>query len=304
MKSRRFWVSIITVTIFLSVFGSVLLGAEDANQGSELQTLQAKIDTLEETIKTQQEQITRTEKALSNMKKQLDEQIKENKKLRLLYEKAGVNTTGKAPESISPNQPSASPDRPIIYQGRERTKEWFERMYERFSDKIALLNGKFVALRFVDIGKPNTTDVWESPPQVGAIIQIPSKCKVVTVFKDGEVLLVKGLERKKTKTRLEMPAGVSYIDSGGGVKDFYFHVTGYDGPLLSNDQIFPYTGKLVCVGTYTYTGGLGHKNTVQSFKVWQTEPLTKEQFAEAISSGFDLVDYVERGGKTIEKPIR
>ena len=95
MKSRRFWVSIITVAIFLSAFGSVLLGAEDANQGSQLQTLQAKIDTLEKTIKTQQEHITRTEKALSDVKKQLDEQIKENKRLRLLCEKAGVDTTKK-----------------------------------------------------------------------------------------------------------------------------------------------------------------------------------------------------------------
>jgi hypothetical protein len=79
---------------------------------------------------------------------------------------------------------------------------------------------------------------------------------------------------------------------------------GYNGPSLSDDQIFPYTGKLVCVGTYKYTGGLGTQNTIQSFKVWQPDPLTKEQFAEAISSGFELVDYVERGGKTIEKPIR
>ena len=300
MKSRRFWVSIITVTIFLSVFGSVLLGAEDANQGSELQTLQAKIDTLEETIKTQQEQITRTEKALSNMKKQLDEQIKENKKLRLLYEKAGVNTTGKAPESISPNQPSASPDRPIIYQGRERTKEWFERMYERFSDKIALLNGKFVALRFVDIGK--LKDISESPLPVGAIIQIPSECKVLSVIGDGEFLLVikgglRGSSYPVYTTPDRMKIVTNSINSGRGYgPDFFFHVTGYDGPSLSDDQIFPYTGKLVCAGTYKYTGILFAQNTVQSFKVWKPEPLTREQFAEAISSGFEL--------ETIGRPIR
>ncbi len=272
MKSRRFWFSIIIVAIFLGAFGSVLLGAEDANQRSELQTLQAKIDTLEETIRTQQEHITRTKKTLSDVKKQLDEQIEENKRLRLLCEKAGIDTTGKAPQSFSP-------DRPIVYRRQERTKEWFERMYKQFSDKIALLNGKFV-----DIGKIGdiTKDYRSEPPeQVGAIVQIPSGCKVISVIRDSEVLL----------TRLDNP-------------DFVFHVTGYDGPLLSDDQIFPYTGKLICVGTYKYTAAFDAQKTVQSFKVWQPKPLTREQFAEAISSGFELVNYVEQGGKTIKKPIR
>jgi hypothetical protein len=309
MKSRSFWVSIITVAISLSVFGSVLLGAEDANQGNQLKTLQAKIDTLEKTTRTQQEQITRTEKALSDVKKQLDEQVKENKRLRLLCEKAGVDTTGEVPESIGPNQPSVSPDRPIVYQGHERTKEWFERMYLRFSGKISLLNGKLVNLVFVDVGKLKYEDMTETPLQVGTIIQIPSKCKVLSVIGNDSVLLIKGIERKKTKVRFEDPHAppggykVYYVDSGGGVSNFYFHVTGYDGPSLSDDQIFPYTGKLVCVGTYKYAGGLGTQNTIQSFKIWQPEPLTREQFAEAISSGFELVEYVEREGKTIEKPI-
>lgn len=297
MKSRRFWVSIITVTIFLSAFDSVLLGAEDANQGSQLQTLQAKIDLLEKTIKTQQEHITSTEKALSDVKKQLDEQIKENKRLRLLYEKAGIGTAGEIPESIGPNQPSVSPDRPIVYQGHKRTKPWFEGMYKQFSDKIALLNGKFVNLRFVDIGKPE--DMLKSPLQVGEIIQIPSKCKVFSVVREGEVLLAKEYLVKKGSSGGSVrivPAEKGYNEitksinrpSSGSVSNFIFHVTGYDGPSLSDDQIFPYTGKLVCDGTYKYTGDQGTQKTVQSFKVWKPEPLTREQFAEAINSGFEL----------------
>ena len=279
MKSRRFWVSIITVAIYLSAFGSVLLGAEDVNQKSELQTLQTKIDSLEKTIKAQQ--------------KQLDEQIKENKRLQLLCQKAGIDTTK---ESGSASKPIGH----IIYRGKERDEDWFNRMYARFSDKIGLLDGKFVALRFVDIGK--LKDISESPLPVGAIIQIPSECKVLSVIGDGEFLLVikgglRGSSYPVYTTPDRMKIVTNSINSGRGYgPDFFFHVTGYDGPSLSDDQIFPYTGKLVCAGTYKYTGILFAQNTVQSFKVWKPEPLTREQFAEAISSGFEL--------ETIGRPIR
>lgn len=270
MESRRFWVSITIVAIFLSAFGSVLLGAEDANQGSGLQTLQAKIDTLEKTIRTQQEQITRTEKALSDVKKQLDEQIKENKRLRLLCEKAGIDTTK---ESGSASKPIGR----IIYRGKERDEDWFNRMYKRFSDKIVLFDGKFVALSFRFI---LSTHMKETPLPVGTITWTPPECKVLSVIGDDGVLLV------------------------GDTSDSIFHVTGYDGPLLSDGKIFPFS-ILICVGTYEYTAINGAKKTVQSFKMWEPEPLTREQFAEAISSGVELVNYVvERGGKIIEKPIR
>ena len=295
MKSRRFWVSIITVTIFLSAFGSVLLGAEDANQGSELQTLQAKIDSLEKTIRTQQEHITSTEKALSDVKKQLDEQIKENKRLRLLYEKAGVNTKGKAPESIGPNQPSISPDRPIVYRGHERTKEWFNRMYERFSDKIALAGDKFVVL---GIYKPK--EISGDFVEIGTIVKLPElDCtqEVISVIGGGEAVVhcrfYQVIQHGNT------PTGEVY-DTGPG---FIYHLCKYDRPLIDG-QSLDMIKNLICVGTYKYTTALGGQKTVQSFKECKPEPLTREQFAEAISSGVELVNYVERGGKTIGIPIR
>jgi hypothetical protein len=136
---------------------------------------------------------------------------------------------------------------------------------------------------------------------------------VFSVIREGEVLLAKEYPVKKGGgggSVSVVPIGEAWnsiatsVNSRGSVSNFIFHVTGYDGPSLSDDQIFPYTGKLVCVGTYKYTTVLEAQKAVQSFKVWQPEPLTREQFAKAISSGFELVYYDESGGKTIETPIR
>jgi hypothetical protein len=115
---------------------------------------------------------------------------------------------------------------------------------------------------------------------------------VLSVIRDGEVLLVKKLVKKGGIRIVPIEQAwesiATSINSGGSGPDFIFHVTGYDGPSLSDDQIFPYTGKLICVGTYKYTATDYAQKTVQSFKVWQSKPLTKEQFADAIKSGIRL----------------
>jgi len=81
---------------------------------------------------------------------------------------------------------------------------------------------------------------------------------------------------------------------------FIYHLCGYGHPLIDGQKL-ERMKNLICIGTYKYAGA-----TVQSFTVWlgQPKPLTKEQFAEVISSGFELVNYVEQGGKTIKVPIR
>jgi hypothetical protein len=77
---------------------------------------------------------------------------------------------------------------------------------------------------------------------------------------------------------------------------------GYDHPLIDGESLN--IDKLICIGTYEYTTTTGAKKTVQSFKVWEPKPLTKEQFAEVLRSKFVLINYVERNGKTVEVPIR
>jgi len=56
--------------------------------------------------------------------------------------------------------------------------------------------------------------------------------------------------------------------------------------------------KLICVGTYRYTAVIGGIKTIQSYTVYTS--LTKEQFAEALASGFKLVRYKEVGHVTRE----
>jgi regulator of replication initiation timing len=257
----------------LSAFDSVLLGAEDANQRSELQTLQAKIDALEKTIRTQQEHITSTEKALSDVKKQLDEQIKENKKLRLLCEKAGIDTAGKAPESFSP-------DRPIVYRGQERTKEWLEKMYKMFHDKIACVDSNYIDIGEGILDSHDLQGIWVTDPrsEKRRMGVAPYGSTILSVLGNGEVFI--------------------------NHKEWYeniLHIRGVEHNFVDGEP-WPNGTPLIRNGTFNYIAANGQHRTVWSFVVYK--PLTREQFAEAISGGFELVNYVKQGEKIIKRPIR
>ena len=295
MKSRRFWASIIIVAIFLSAFGPVLLGAEDVNQGSEPQTLQSKIDMLEETIKTQQEHITRTEKALSDVKKQLDKQIEENDRLRELCKKAEIVTTK---ESSSASKPIGR----IIYRGKERDEDWFNRMYERFSDNVAYADGKFYNIKE---GLINQKTISDESFEIGTFVRTPTDCNVYKLLSDGEVLIMRP-ESQSTTTIYRTPDG--RYGHEFGIKtatyaqtkiyttpELLFHVKGATDSVVEGEHFS--SSKLIYIGSYHY-----QDRKIQSFIIY--EPLTKEQFAEALRSGFELVNYVERKGKTVEIPIR
>lgn len=288
-------VSIVIAILFGGLSASATAGENNAD-AQDINALKTKIGELEKTITTQAEQIQRTEKVLDELRKQLDAQIKENDRLREICKKAGIDTTK---ESVSDSKSIGH----IIYRGKERDADWFNRMYKMFSDKIALLNGEFVDLRTHPI-KP----IDESYVEVGTIV---SMCRshntgdealsivwnryyrVVSVIGDGEALINCTVESTVVANRKS--------ETGRG--DFIFHVCGYDHPLIDG-QDFPYNGNLICVGTYKYTTALGAQKTVQSFKVWEPKPLTKEQFAEALRSGFELVNYVEQQGKSVKVPIR
>jgi hypothetical protein len=296
MKLKISTVAIILIAFLFGGLPAVTTAEENNTKTQDVNVLKTNIGELEKTIKTQEEQIQRTGKALDELRKQLDAQIKENDRLRELCKKAGIDTTK---EVGSGSTPSGR----IIYQGKERDEEWFDRMYERFSDKIALAGDKFVDLRtkpkhisndFVEVGTiVDTGNVFPGVrgPEAGSSYFY----RVISVIGVGEALINCHTE--------------SFIIIGGksskGSSDFIFHLCGYDQPLIDGQTLnIKDTENLICVGTYKYTTALGAQKTVQSFKVWQPEPLTREQFAEALRSGFELVNYVERQGKTVKVPIR
>ena len=151
-------------------------------------------------VKSLQKQIENLTAENQQLKQQLVDKDKEIELLKALCRKNNIDTNSlEQPNSVidkaNKQDVNSKSTESIVYRGHERTKEWFEKMYKQFSGKIALLNGKFVNLRFVDIGKPE--DMLKSPPQVGEIIQIPSKCKVFAVIKEGEVSACKRISCKQ-----------------------------------------------------------------------------------------------------------
>jgi hypothetical protein len=237
-------------------------------------------------------------KTLNELRGQLDEQIKENNRLRELCEKAGIDTTKKTDSNATPSER-------IVYRGKERDEDWFNRMYERFYDKIALSGDKFVDLRTF---KPK--NISSDFVEMGTVVSTlsPSSASIGMPKELGEGQSYGGLALRTLYARKGQFKVISVIRDGEALIDcttgqFVFHICGYEHPLIDG-QKFDDIGNLICVGTYKYATAQGNQKTVQSFKVWDPKPLTKEQFEEALKSGFELVNYVEKQGKTVMVPIR
>jgi regulator of replication initiation timing len=296
MKLKKSLVSSIVIAILFGGLSASTTAGENNAGAQDINALRTKIGELEKTINTQAEQIRRMEKELGALRKQLDAQIKENERLRELYQKEDVGTATK--EAGSDSKPIGH----IIYRGKERDEEWFDRMYEQFSDKIVLVKGKILYKKVLENGK--VTDISESfePPhisqnyvKVGTIVR-GGTGKVISVIGEGEALIFQGGITGYVG-QLGSPIETPIIEP-----EIVFHIRDYKHPLIDGQRV--YLEYLICVGTYEYTTAKGAQKTVQSFKLWQPETLTREQFAEALRGGFELVNYVERQGKTVKIPIR
>lgn len=154
----------------------------------------------------------------------------------------------------------------IVYRGKKRNQKWFDEMYKRFHDKIFLYEDKYM---YIDDLPPNDTF---NP--AGSF----RYWEVLSDLGNGEVL----------------------IRCSGG--DITYHIYGlernfYDGEAFGRQDLL-----YICTGSFKYTSARGRHKTVRSFCTYK--PLTKKQFAEAISGGFELIVYKKVGEKIIKKPIR
>jgi len=207
-----------------------------------------------ETLTQENEQI---KQANEQYKQQLADKDREIERLQALCRKSNID-----------------PNEYFSYRGQRRTREWFDRMYERFSDKIVLVCGKFVELR---TSKPE--HISNNFVEAGTIVNPPDNMEysmeVASVIGNGEALI-------RCRLYQFVPSSSSaYFREIGG---FVYHICGYGHPLIDGQKL-ERMKNLICIGTYKLAD-----TTVQSFTVWQGQPkpLTKEQFAEVISSGFEF----------------
>jgi hypothetical protein len=159
------------------------------------------------------------------------------------------------------------------YKGHQVSAAWIDQQYAYFQEKIAYVDGKYY-----DIGKSRLRAgvdyVREIPPKVGEARlsapeptsadprRIPTGATVLQVIgKDAAIITNRGLT---------------------------FHVRGINPEKQIDGTPFQEI-LLIYVGTYKYINAMGTRSTIQSFVVYQ--PLTREQFVEALAGGLDLVRY-------------
>ena len=267
---------------------TVASGQQEKEFSQSFKELQEKIKELEKTIKGQQRTIRQTKKTYEQVKKQLDEQVKENERLKTICKEAGVNTARIADASFYPSD--------IVYRGKKRTQKWLERMYEKFYDKIAYADGKYYYIQEEILGQKT---IGEKALETGTFARTPNNCKVHKILSDGEVLIIRpASESLSTVYRPASRYGTWPASAKTYVKtipELLFHVKGISDNVVDGQ---PFSmNKLISISSYTYEG-----RKIQSFIAY--EPMTRKQFAEAITSGFKLVDYKKVGEKTVERPIR
>ena len=152
----------------------------------------------------------------------------------------------------------------IVYQGKKRHPKWFDRMYEKFCDKFTYWNGKYIELgkRLADVHTlDNNHMVWP----IGNPVIFPYEGRVLSVVGKGEIL----------------------VTSRTGI---ITHIHGLEG-IFVDKQIVPreICQRLIYTGTFDYDTVLGGHKVVPSFIHYK--PLTKEQFAEVLNSGVELIEY-------------
>lgn len=149
-----------------------------------------------------------------------------------------------------------------------------ESLYPKYKNKYSLLNG-----RYHDISE-GLSNLWllasDEPEReawsIGDVVKMWDPYEVLSVIGKGEYLLINAAPF-----------------AGGSV----IHVHGIERSFVDGER-FP-SRMLIYTGTYRYVTITGGRATVRSFT--PCKPLTKDQFADAVSKGFVPTEHDESTGR-------
>jgi hypothetical protein len=203
-----------------------------------------------------------------------------------------------APPATAKTGEQAAPT--YTYKGKPRNADWMKTMYAKFKDKIAVVDGKLI-----DVGRAllDLQPVEPQPPSPGTELRLmPGGSKVLQVLGVDSILVrVEEIRARRIvspdgkSTQFEMPQ-----------PEILFHVAGVDTTgLVDGTRLTPRDGttlwpRLVFAGTFRYTATDGSAKTIQSYRPYAAP--TFEQFAPALASGFELVEYSMVPAKPARKP--
>jgi regulator of replication initiation timing len=284
----------ILVFVIIVSFSFISNAAIDANDANDYQ---GKIKQLERTIESLQKRLDKLTAAYNEIKK-------ENEQLKALLPKEKITINTKSTANFDPNNG-------IVYNGKKRDVRWFNYMFKEFQNKILFVDGKYI---YID---ENKTVYGEKKVKRGQ--GLGGQGGIIEVNEDSNFLFRPVPEGTLIKLRnmgtvlQVLGRGEALISRNGDI----YHIKGYKDSLVDRQDIYSsllplssildyegyfYLIKPVGTGTFEYVDTRGAKRTIQSFIV--CEPLTKDQFADALNSGFILKRQSKTGGKITETEIR
>jgi len=267
---------IFVVLVIFMICGIAQADVNDVNVLT-LEQCRARILELERIVRSQQDRI---EKLIARLKNQTGRG-------------QDINTPkvsdAKKPHIIPPFDPNNG----IVYNGTKRNLQWFNYFYKENQNKIAFVDGKYIYI--ADKLENRQGEVQDVLDNGEAIIReteyVTSQRHNTGVFYGDGADLHDAIQRNIDNAYNNPPKLTK--------TDRYFHIKGYKKPLIDKQ---PFNCAIIRNGIFEYTTTTGANKTVESFIVY--EPITKEQFADAINSGFILIKQTKNNGKPAETPIR
>ncbi len=89
-----------------------------------------------------------------------------------------------SPKQVNTKDLNPQSTGPIIYRGQERTKEWFEKMYNVYKDEIVYIDGKYQHK-----GDMKFNPIFATPAEVNSVIDYVAygeRSSVIQVIGPGE----------------------------------------------------------------------------------------------------------------------
>ena len=170
------------------------------------------------------------------------------------------------------SQPSTKPS-VIKYNGTVRSQTWLDAMYKRYSPSTRMWDGAcydvgvltIIQFAYTKTKYPMPQLIQSEPPREGSITL--ASPKILQVLEGNEVIatVTDAISKDTVSLHIKTPAG--------GLVDGQYMLDSY----------------LIYLGTYSYASVGGTTRTIQSYG--HLQPITKDEFALAISLGFKLYDH-------------
>lgn len=274
-KSAKRVLAIVAVGL---VFLLLAVGRANAGDGQpdseqELRVLRAENTLLKSTVEARDKEIAALKAELADLKSEVA-------RLKARTAQSQPDAALGAPERTPTSQPTATQPGQIIYKDKARSGVWLNDMYNKFADRIAIVDG-----RFVDLGEGQAySDTYAGHKGVPSSYYVGGTPRLGEVFQPTGDTRVRHV-RDATSVLVDRLGRDGNLMAGDvGAEPLLYLIAGLDTSKMVDGS--PLDCKaMVYVGPWRNAG-----RTVCRFQM--PRKLTREEFQAALKSGFELATYL------------